>query len=150
TLINGVKNYYRTFEVNIPTGAQLNILISGMLYQGPSHGMRFQFYDSANQLFLGWDDIADPANGTINQTYQTVQYSLTWNFPKGVYKIIFKPITSFIGNTSYHDTYQANPACVVNGWSNIIIHTDSLQIVRNIGGLRIKSTIDYDPVSGKS
>lgn len=150
TLINGVKNYYKTFEVNIPTGAHLNILISGMLYQGPSHSMTFEFYDSANQLFLGWDDISESANQTINQTYQTVQYALTWLFPKGVYKVIFKPIASYIGNTNYHDTYGANPACVVNGWSNIIIHTDSLRLVRNIGGLRIKSTVDYDPISGKN
>lgn len=157
TLINGVHCYYKTFLVNTSgSGGNINISISNMMYQGDGKPvMKYDIYDSANQAYLlMWDLENNSGTQTtyvdINSTTRRYTYTLgNYFFPNGVYKVIFTPNSSFIGNSTYLNTYLAQPNCNLTGWANLIVHTDTVNISRNIGGLRVKSILDYDPVSNK-
>ncbi len=126
-----------------------------MFQQGLHPLLRFDIFDSANQPYLSMEDIEGNVATTttfvqINSTTRAYSYSINnVHFSKGTYKVIFYPIASFIGNSTYLNTYLAQPVFNINGWSNLTYNTDTVDISRNIGGLRIRSTIDYDPVSNK-
>lgn len=156
TMINGVEYYYSLFSVN-STGAAINIAINNMMYQGDglNYIMRFDIYNAAtNQVFLQMSDIIAGGVTTyhdINPTTRVYTYTLNgYYFPNGVYRVLFKPNTGFIGNSNYFNTYGGNPSCIINGWSNIVGNPTVANISRSIGGLRIQSTMDYEPVTGKS
>lgn len=158
TTINGLQCYYSTFNIN-GTSAAVNIAINNMMYQGNGIKflMRFDIYTASGQSFLTMDQIVGdgtstyqdiPGNGT---TYRVYNYTLNgYNFPNGSYMVIFTPLASFIGNNNYMNTYLANASCVINGWSNIIGGPTTINVTRNIGGLRLASTVDSDPISGQS
>ena len=157
TTINGVACYYKTFNFSaVGVGGYANVQIANMLYQGGTKPiMKFDIYDSSNQAYLTMLDLENNS-GTqtttvnVNETTQVFTYTLNnYYFSNGTYKVIFTPITSFIGNSNYLNTYLAQPLCTINGWSNVVVHTDTVDISRNIGGVRIRSTLDYDPVTNK-
>jgi len=152
TVIGGRDCKYKPFTVHTTSGATPTITIAGMLYQPTQIVMKFDIYTSDNQLVLSMRDIRDDqlTQTTINQTNQTVQYMLAHFLPDGDYKILFTPIASFIGSSNYLNQFGAFPSCTLSSWSNVIFHTDSTDISRSIGGLRIKSTVDYDPVTNKT
>ncbi|GGA92009.1 hypothetical protein GCM10011511_14260 [Puia dinghuensis] len=157
TTINGIACYYKTFTFNtVGAGGYANINIAHMLYQGGTKPvMKFDIYDSNNQPYLLMYDLENNSLTQttyvqVNSTTRVYTYNLSnYYFPNGTYKVIFTPITSFIGNSTYLNTYLSQPACIINGWSNIVVHTDTVDISRNIGGVRIRSTVDYDPVTNK-
>jgi len=152
TVIAGRDCKYKPFTVHTGSGATPTITIAGMLYQSPQIVMKFDIYTSDNQLILSMRDIVDDqlTQTTINQTNQTVQYVLAHFFNDGNYKMLFTPIPVYIGSSNYLNQYGANPNCTLSSWSNVLIHTDSVDISRSIGGLRIRSTVDYDPVTNKT
>ncbi|KAH0551090.1 hypothetical protein GP486_007563, partial [Trichoglossum hirsutum] len=149
TVIGALDCKYMPFSVKTGGGATAAITIAGMLYQSPGIVMKFDIYTSDNTPVLTMREIIDDplTQTTINSSAQTVQYVLSHFFDDGDYKILFTPISSFIGSNNYLNQYGAYPNCEISGWSNVIMHTDSVDITRAIGGLRIQSTLDYDPVS---
>jgi len=156
TTINGLACYYKTFTFNaVGVGGYANVKIANMLSQGPKPVMKFDIYDSNNQPYLLMldlenNELTQTTSVTVNPTTQVFTYTLNnYYFSNGTYKVIFTPITSFIGNSNYLNTYLAQPTFTINGWSNVLVHTDTVDISRNIGGLRIRSTLDYDPVTNK-
>jgi YD repeat-containing protein len=156
TVINGLNCVYSTFTFTSPSGAYANIAISNILYQNGIHPLlRFDIYDSANQPYLQYNlessDSTQVSYVQINDDTRVYSYTLNdYYFPQGTYKVIFYPLAGFIGNTTYLDTYLGQPSFSISGWSNLVYSTDTVDISRNIGGLRIRSTVDYDPVSGKT
>jgi YD repeat-containing protein len=156
TVINGLNCVYSTFTFTSPSGAYANIAISNILYQNGIHPLlRFDIYDSANQPYLQYNlEISGSTQVSyvqINDDTRVYSYTLNdYYFPQGTYKVIFYPLAGFIGNTTYLDTYLGQPSFSISGWSNLVYSTDTVDISRNIGGLRIRSTVDYDPVSGKT
>jgi hypothetical protein len=156
TVINGLNCVYTTFTFTSSSGGYANIAISNIMYQQSLHPLlRFDIYDSNNNPYLLMSDLISNAGtqivtNQINSTTITYNYTLSnYFFSAGTYKVIFYPIASFIGTTTYLNTYLGQPSFVINGWSNITYNTDSVDISRNIGGLRIRSTVDYDPVTNK-
>lgn len=156
TTIGGLQCAYTTFSFTSDSGAYANITISNILFQQGLHPvLRFDIYDSTDQPFLLMSDLENNSNTQttyvqVNSTTRVYTYTLNnYFFPQGTYKVIFYPISSYIGNTSYLDTYLAQPVFNVSGWSDLVYSTDTVDITRNIGGLRIRSTLDYDPVSNK-
>lgn len=153
TLINGVNCVYATFT--FAAAAYANIAISNILYQnGLRPDLRFDIFDSANQPFLSMAQVESDGQTTYQTFGDTARvYAYTLNdyaFPAGTYKVIFYPIASYIGNTTYLNTYGGQPLFVISGWSNLVYSNDTVNASRSIGGLRIRSTLDYDPVSGKT
>jgi len=149
TVINGVDCKYENFTVQTGAGATVDIAVSNMIYQSPGIVMKFDIYNSAGTDILPYSTIINGPNSntTINQTYHSVSSTTTATLADGIYKIIFTPISSFIGSSNYMNTYDGNATFVVNGWSNIVLHPDSVDFVQAIGGLRLNSTVDYDPIT---
>jgi YD repeat-containing protein len=148
---NGLKKYYKDFSVvTTASTTSIKMQIKGYPFQPIRAGsMSFEIHNTSGTVVVSMFDIDANAQKTINQTNGTVEYNYTFNLAPGNYRIVFKPVATFIDNNTYFDAFHELPYAKVYGWSNILPAQPGPP-VRDVGGLRIKSMKDYDPVSGKN
>ena len=148
---NGLKKYYKDFSVvTTASTTSINLQIKGYAFQPIRPGsMSFEIHNTSGTVVISMFDIDANAQKTINQTNGTVEYNYTFVLAPGNYRLVFKPVATFIDNNTYFDAFHELPYAKVFGWSNIIPSQPG-PLVRDVGGLRIKSMKDYDPVSGKN
>ncbi|AOM77211.1 hypothetical protein [Pedobacter steynii] len=145
----GVKRYYKDFNITKEGTANVNIQITGYQYQEINrNSMSFEIYNASNTVVVSMFDIDGNGQKTVNPVNGTVAYNYTVALPSGDYRLVFKPIATFIDNNTYYNTFHEMPAAIVSGWSNILPAQPGPGF-RDVGGLRVKSVKDFDPISNQ-